>query len=111
MEWIIGMLDIVGQEIILTFHHPVLTGPHTGILGKCVTFALSKGKQPNCVMLPVGNQELASSSPGLIILCLGPSDPCEIIPAVGLDLLISFLYECLILVDDLYQQSASACTM
>lgn len=64
MEWIIGMLDILGPNIFLAFHYHVLTGPQTDILGKmCQICVLYKGEQSNCVMLPLGNQELASSNP------------------------------------------------
>lgn len=43
MEWIIGMLDISGQKIILTFHHPALTGPQTGIFGKMCQICIEPG--------------------------------------------------------------------
>lgn len=64
VERIIEMLNILGPNIFLTFHYYVLTGPQTDILGKmCQICVLNKGEQSNCVMLPLGNQDLASSNP------------------------------------------------
>lgn len=103
MERIIEMLNILGPNIFLNFHYYVLTGPQTDILRKmCQICVLNKGEQSNCVMLPLGNQDLASSKPWSDYFTpRGHLNPCEIILAIGLDLLISFLYECLILVGSL----------
>lgn len=98
MEWIIGMLDILGQKIILTFHQPFLTGPQQVVFRKCVKFLLSKGKQSNRVMLPLGNQESASSRPQSDSFMLqGCLTLVQLSQLVRLDLLTSFLREHLIL--------------
>lgn len=43
MEWVIGMLDILGQKIILTFHHPISTGPQTGSFGEMCQIGVEQG--------------------------------------------------------------------
>lgn len=63
MEGIIGMLDTLGWKIILTFHHPVLIGPQTGSFGKRCQIGVEWGKQSSSGLLPLENQESASSRP------------------------------------------------
>ena len=101
-----------GPENYSDFPSSILTEPQKVVFGKRVKFVLSKGKQFNCVMLPLGNQESASSRPQSDeFMPQGCLTLVKLSQLVRLDLLTSFLCEHLILVGNLYQFSASICIM
>lgn len=101
-----------GPENYSDFPSSILTGPQQVVFGKCVKFVLSPGKQSNCVMLPLGNQESAPSRPQSDqFMPQGCLTLVKLSQLVGLDLPTSFFGEHLILVGNLYQLSASICIM
>lgn len=101
-----------GPENYSDFLSSILTGPQQVVFRKCVKFVLSKGKQSNCVMLPLGNQESAFSRPQSDSFMLqGCLTLVKLSQLIRQDLLTSFLCEHLILGGNLYELSASLCIM
>lgn len=82
MEWIIGILGILGQKIILTFHHPFWQDPSRRFLENVSDLCWVRVNNLIVWYCLLGIRTPLPAFPGVISLCPRAAfHPCEIIPA------------------------------